>query len=324
MLTIPGEPYVSVVAAAVVCCSARVSRDDGRQAYCRTVRIASLLPAATEIVAALGREDDLVAVTYECDSRIRERVAVVVDTALPPGLEPAAIDAVVRDRAARGLPMYELDRAALAALDPDLILTQDLCAVCALPAGSVADALDAIGCRADVLSLDPRSVEDVLASIGAVAARIGASDGLVAGLRARLDAVEVAVGSRARPRVVVLEWVDPPFLAGHWVPELVRRAGGEPVGGVDAGRSVPAGWAEVAALGADVVLVAPCGYGLDAAVAQAAEVPQRVPDAAVVAVDADSYVVRAGPRLVDGIEAIAWALHPDAVPPPPPGRIARL
>jgi iron complex transport system substrate-binding protein len=186
----------------------------------------------------------------------------------------------------------------------------------------VADALDAIGCRADVLSLDPRSVDDVLAGITAIGKRIAApAESLVGGLRARLDAVESAVGGHPRPRVLVLEWIDPPFLAGHWVPELVRRAGGEPVGGVDHGRSVAAGWGEVAALQADVVLVAPCGYGLDAAAEQAAAVRERFPGAGVLAVDADSYVVRAGPRLVDGIEAIAWALHPDAVPAPPPGRI---
>jgi iron complex transport system substrate-binding protein len=286
------------------------------------VRIASLLPAATEIVAALGRADELVAVTYECDPEIRERVAVVVDTVLPPGLEAGAIDAVVRDRAARGLPMYELDRAALAGLDPDLILTQDLCRVCALPASTVAEALDAIGCRADVLTLDPHSVDDVLAAITAIGKRIGTSaEGLVGGLRARLDAVESAVGGRPRPRVLALEWTDPPFLAGHWVPELVRRAGGEPVGGVDGGRSVAVGWGEVAAFPADVVLVAPCGYGLAAAAEQAVAVRERFPGAGVLAIDADSYVVRAGPRLVDGIEAIAWALHPDAVPAPPPGRI---
>jgi iron complex transport system substrate-binding protein len=121
----------------------------------------------------------------------------------------------------------------------------------------------------------------------------------------------------------VLEWTDPPFLAGHWVPELVRRAGGEPVGGVDGGRSVAAGWEEITALPADVVLVAPCGYGLDEAAAQAAAVRDRLAGADVLAIDADSYVVRPGPRLVDGIEAIAWALHPDAVPAPPPGRIRR-
>jgi iron complex transport system substrate-binding protein len=274
------------------------------------VRIASLLPAATEIVTALGRADDLVAVTYECDPEIRERASVVVDTVLPPGLAPAAIDAVVRDRAARGLPMYELDRAALAALDPDLILTQDLCAVCALPSGAVTDALDAIGCRADVLSLDPHTVEDVFAAIAAVGERIGATCELVDRLRARLEAVEAAVGARPRPRVLVLEWVDPPFLAGHWVPELVRRAGGEPVGGVDAGRSVATDWPEVAALPADVVLVAPCGYGLDAAVAQAATVRDRLPGAAVVAIDADSYVVRAGPAGPDQLVRLGAVNQP--------------
>jgi iron complex transport system substrate-binding protein len=288
------------------------------------VRIASLLPAATEIVAALGRADELVAVTYECDAAIRERVAVVVDTVLPAGLEPGAIDAIVRDRAARGLPIYELDKAALAALAPDVILTQDLCRVCALPAGTVADALDAIGCHADVLTLDPHSVDDVLASIITIGERVGApGEPLVSGLCARLDAVEDAVARSPRPRVLVLEWTDPPFLAGHWVPELVRRAGGEPVGGVDGGRSVAAGWEEITARPVDVVLVAPCGYGLDAAAEQAAAVRDRFAGADVLAIDADSYVVRAGPRLVDGIEAIAWALHPDAVPPPPPGRIRR-
>ncbi|OZM80282.1 ABC transporter substrate-binding protein [Pseudonocardia sp. MH-G8] len=290
------------------------------------MRIASLLPAATEIVTALGRADDLVAVTYECDADARLRAAVVVDTALPAGLEPAAIDAAVRERVARGLPMYELDRAALAGLAPELILTQDLCRVCALPAGSVTDALDAIGCAADVLSVDPHTVDEVLAAIVAIGERAGASgeaEALVARLRARLAAVAGAVAGRPRPRVLVLEWVDPPFLAGHWVPELVRRAGGEPIGGVDGGRSTSAEWAQLTALPVDAVLVAPCGYGLDDAVAQAAAVRERFPGVAVFAVDADSYVVRAGPRLVDGIEAIAWALHPGAVPAPPLGRISR-
>jgi iron complex transport system substrate-binding protein len=291
------------------------------------VRIASLLPAATEIVAALGRADDLVAVTYECDADVRQRTPVVVDTALPAGLEPAAIDSTVRERVARGLPMYELDREALARLAPELILTQDLCRVCALPAGSVTDALAAIGCTADVLPVDPHTVDEVLGAVLAIGERTGAAGeaaALVARLRDRLAAVQRAVAGRPRPRVLVLEWVDPPFVAGHWVPELVRRAGGEPVGGVDGGRSTTAEWTQLEALRVDAVLVTPCGYGLDAARAQSAAVRERFPDAAVFAVDADSYVVRAGPRLVDGIEAIAWALHPGAVPEPPPGRIARV
>jgi iron complex transport system substrate-binding protein len=295
--------------------------------YAGPMRIASLLPAATEIAAAVGLADDLVAVTFECDhpAGIRERHPVVVDTALPAGLSPGEIDAVVRDRVARGLPMYEVDAAALGGLAPDLILTQDLCRVCALPAGTVADALARIGCDADVLSIDPHTVDEVLAAIAEVGRRGGAeaaADALVAALRGRLAAVHGAVADRPRPRVLVLEWTDPPFLAGHWVPELVRRAGGEPVAGVDGGRSVTATWDELAATPVDTILVAPCGYGLDAAVAQAGPVRERLPGVPVVAIDSAAYVVRAGPRLVDGVEALAWALHPDAVPEPPPGRVA--
>jgi iron complex transport system substrate-binding protein len=123
--------------------------------------------------------------------------------------------------------------------------------------------------------------------------------------------------------VLALEWVDPPFLPGHWVPAMVRRAGGEPLAGSDGGRSVPTSWDEVRGQDPDLVLVAPCGFGLDDAVAQAAAVHEHLPGVPLVAVDSASYVVRAGPRLVDGVEAIAHALHPDAVPAPPPGRVAR-
>jgi iron complex transport system substrate-binding protein len=276
------------------------------------VRIASLLPAATEIVGALGLDAELVAVTFECDepAGIRERCAVVVDTALPAGLDPGGIDAVVRDRTARGLPMYELDAAELARLDPELILTQDLCRVCALPAGTVTDALEVIGCSADVLQLDPHSVADVLADIVEVARRAGhaaAGERLVADLRRRLDAVERAVAGRPKPRVLVLEWTEPPYLAGHWVPELVRRAGGVPVRGIEGGRSVAATWDELAAEEIDVAVVAPCGYDLDAAVAQSAEVRSRLPGLPLVAIDSAAFVVRAGPRIVDGIEALGAA-----------------
>jgi iron complex transport system substrate-binding protein len=291
------------------------------------MRIASLLPAATEIVGALGLEQSLAAVTFECDDPpgIRERRPVVVDTALPPGLTPGEIDAIVTGRVARGLPLYDLDREVLAGVAPDLILTQDLCRVCALPAGTVDEALDAIGITADVLSIDPHTLDDVLGSILAVGSRAGVpevADRLVAGLRDRLAAVRDAVAGRRVPRVLVLEWTDPPFLAGHWVPEMVHRAGGAAVGAVEGGRSVGAGWDVLPE--ADLVLVAPCGFGLDSAVAQAEEVRRRLPGLPVVAIDSAAYVVRAGPRLVDGVEAIAWALHPDAVPEPPPGRVERI
>lgn len=293
------------------------------------MRIASLLPAATEIVGALGLADDLVAVTFECDepAGIRERRPVVVDTALPSGLTPGEIDAVVRERAAAGLPQYALDREALRDAAPDLVLTQDLCRVCALPESTVAEALDELAIDARVLTVDPHTLDEVLDAVATVAGAAGAADAgdaLVADLRRRLDAVETALAGRPRPRVLALEWVDPPFLPGHWVPAMVRRAGGEPVAGIDGGRSVATTWEEIADNPPDLVLVAPCGFGLDDAVAQAQVVRERVPGVPLVAVDSASYVVRAGPRLVDGIEAIAHALHPDAVPAPPPGRVRIL
>jgi iron complex transport system substrate-binding protein len=293
------------------------------------VRIASLLPAATEIVGALGLADDLVAVTFECDRPDDVRVTrpVVVDTALPAGLTPAEIDAVVRDRAARGLPQYVLDRDALRAAAPDLVLTQDLCRVCALPEATVTQALDDLGLDAAVLTVDPHTLDDVLDAIAAVARAAGADDAgtlLVADLRRRLSTVDDALRGRPRPRVLALEWADPPYLPGHWVPAMVRRAGGEPLAGIDGGRSVATTWDDARAQQPDVVLVAPCGFGLDDAVAQAADVRDQLPGTPLIAVDSASYVVRAGPRLVDGIEAIAHALHPEAVPAPPPGRVRVL
>jgi iron complex transport system substrate-binding protein len=287
------------------------------------MRIASLLPAATEIVTALGAADRLVAVSFECAEEARERCPVVVDTAIPPGLPPAEIDAWVRDRVARDLPMYELDRSALAELEPDLILTQDLCRVCALPAGTVEDACRLIGTDAEVLSVDPHTLDDVLLAIeeiGRAAGVVSAAGALTGELRGRLAAVEAAVAGRTRPRVLVLEWTDPPFLAGHWVPELISRAGGIPVAGAAGGRSVTSEWDELPA--ADLVVVAPCGFGLEAALEQSTAMAERLPGVPLVAIDSARFVVQPGPSLVDGVEALAWAFHPDAVPEPPPGRIA--
>ncbi|OLL77834.1 putative ABC transporter [Pseudonocardia sp. Ae168_Ps1] len=297
------------------------------------MRIASLLPAGTEIAGRLGLADRLVGVTFECDDPpgVRDRVPVVVDTALPHGATPGEIDAVVRSRAAAGLPMYEVDGATLAAADPTLILTQDLCAVCALPGATVAEAQAALGTRAEVLSLNPHRLTDVLAMIADVGAAAGVpavAAELVGVLTDRLDAVTVAVAAAVRdrpaPRVLVLEWTDPPFLPGHWVPDLVTAAGGVPVAGDPGGRSVGVGW-ETLPGDVDAVLVAPCGFGLDDAVAQARAVLDRVPAGVPVhAIDSAGLVVRAGPRLVDGVEAIAAALHPGTVAEPPPGRTERV
>ena len=289
----------------------------------------SLLPSATEIVYALGLGDQLVGVTFECDEPPAARVekAVVVGGRDTRGMTPAEIDTYVKDQLAGGGDLYTLHADALAGLDPDLILTQDLCRVCALPSDHVSDALDYLGCRADVLSLDPYTLEEVLASILAVGARTGVPDrgeALVSGLRGRLAAVAHAVASRPRPRVAVVEWVDPPFTAGHWVPDLIAAAGGEPVAARPGLRSVQSTWDEFAGAGPDVVIVAPCGFHLDGAAEQARAAAEHLPGVPVWAVDGDSFVVRPGPRLIDGVEIIAAILHPSALGTPPAAAAVRI
>jgi iron complex transport system substrate-binding protein len=294
------------------------------------VRIVSLLPSATEIVYRLGIGDQLVGVTFECDEPASARAdhAIVVGGLDTAGLTPGEIDAQVRARVAEGVDLYQLDERRLRTLAPDLVITQDLCAVCALPSARLTDALPSLDVAAAVVTLDPHSLDDVVASVRLVGEAAGAAEAagrLVGALTERLARVAEAVAGRSRPRVAVLEWVDPPFAAGHWVPDLVQAAGGESVLGVASGRSVATDWAALAAATPDVVVVAPCGFHLDAAAEQAAEVLDRLPPGvAVWAIDADGLVVRPGPRLVDGVEALAAALHPQALGPPPAAAVRRL
>ncbi len=246
------------------------------------MRIVSLLPSATEIVYALGLGDQLVGVTFECDEPARARVekAVVVGGRDTSEMAPGEIDAYVREQLAAGEDLYTLHAEALAGLDPELILTQDLCRVCALPTDQVSAALDYLGCRADVVSLDPHTLDDVFGTILEVGRRAGVEPvavELVSALRQRLSVVADAVADRPRPRVAIVEWVDPPFTAGHWVPDLVRAAGGEPVAASPAQKSVPTTWAEIAAARPDVVVVSPCGFHLDGAADQATVVLDQLP-----------------------------------------------
>ncbi|MEU8819414.1 ABC transporter substrate-binding protein [Actinoplanes sp. NPDC048796] len=292
------------------------------------MRLVSLLPSATEIVYALGLGDDLVGVTFECDepASARAEKTVVVGGRDTRGLTPAEIDDYVRTRMANGEDLYTLHAGALAALDPELILTQDLCRVCALPSGHVNDALDHLGCRAEVLSLDPYTLNQVLETfleVGMAAGVPERAEALVAGLRHRLAAVAGAVAGRTRPRVAVVEWVDPPFTAGHWVPDLVSAAGGVPVAARGGQRSIETTYADLAAPDPRMVLVTPCGFHLDGAAAQAAAVVPHFPGAQVWALDGDSLIVRPGPRLIDGVETIAAILHPAAFPQGPSPRSAR-
>ncbi len=285
------------------------------------MRIVSLLPSATEILFAVGVGDSVVGVTFECDfppEALSRRV--VANTTLPDGLNPSQIDAEVRARVDAGEDIYRLDAGALADLAPEIIITQDLCAVCAVDAANVEEALVHLGCRARVVSLDPMTLDGVWGSIvevGEVTGRRDEAVELVDSLRRRLAAVAAAVGGQPRPRVAVLEWTDPPYSSGHWVPDMVTAAGGIPVLGTAGERSRRITWADVTAAAPDLVVVAPCGYGLADAAGMAADVVAAAvlpPGAPVWAVDANAVFVRPGPRLVDGIEALAAIAHPGAVP----------
>src|SRR5919112_2909209 len=194
------------------------------------MRIVALLPSATEILHAIGAGPEVVGVTFECDYPPQARDARIVSTSsLPEDLSLAEIDAVVRERAQAGEDLYHLDRGALAGLDADVVVTQDLCAVCAVDVSVVADALAYLDSDAQVVTTDPHTLEEVLASIeelGAVTGRKLAAKELVDVCRARLEAVAAKVAGRQRPRMLVLEWTDPPFAPGHWIPEMVEVAGG--------------------------------------------------------------------------------------------------
>ncbi|MDQ3947248.1 MAG: cobalamin-binding protein [Actinomycetota bacterium] len=303
------------------------------------MRIVSLLPSATEIVYSLGLGDDLVGVTYECDHPSEARAKPVVsDTALPlqPGLGAAEIDRLVSERVAAGEALYVLDTVRIRDLEPDLIITQDLCRVCAVPSGQVEDALAKLGCSAEVVSLDPHSLDDILVGITEVGRRAGAAERaaeVVDGLRTRIAAVDEAARGLPPVPTVTLEWLDPPFAGGHWVPEMVERAGGEHLLVAAGEPSRRVSWDDVGATRPEVVVAMQCGYHLAAARAEAAAVLPDRPAVAespagkagrVFAVDANGYFSRSGPRVVDGLEALAWALHPDRFPTPPEGIICRL
>jgi iron complex transport system substrate-binding protein len=279
------------------------------------VRIVSLLPSTTEIICDLGLESELLGVTIECNwpSEVQRGREIVVRTFADPSMTPGEIDAIVRDRIQQGLDLYTLDDDALQRCDPDLILSQDLCRVCAVASGDVAAATARLNCDALVLQIDPQTLDDVLESINTIAIAAGVDArgrAYVAALHGRLGAVRDATAGRPRRRVFVLEWIDPPFGAGHWVPDLVLAAGGTPVLARPGERSVATSYEVIAQAQPDVVIVAPCGYGLEASSEQARSILAKLPENAEVwAIDADAVMVRPGPRLVGGVEALASILH---------------
>ena len=304
------------------------------------MKIASLLPSATEIVYALGFGDDLIGVTDECDFPPEAVTKPVISrSALPQGrpLTSREIDAAVRERMDAGQPLYVLDTDLIRREQPDLILTQDICRVCAVPAGHVEEALEQLGLTdaTRVVSLDPSTLDDVIAQIEIVGGLLGAEGRaaeLASSLRDRVDAVRRTAVRLPTVNVLCLEWAEPPFAAGHWVPEMVEAVGATNLFGTKGEPSRTITHRGIRDAYPEVLVYMPCGYYLEDAEAEAEQLV-RHPEIAetpaarngnVFAVDATSFFSRPGPRVVDGLEILAWAVHPEAYPQPPPGTITRL
>jgi iron complex transport system substrate-binding protein len=291
------------------------------------MRIVSLVPHATELLFALGLGDDVVAVTHECDfpDAVRSLPHITRDR-LPGGLSTAEIDAEVRKRTERGESIYDLDAERLRALEPDLIVTQELCPVCAVSYDDVRAVAETIPTHPRVVALDPHTLGESFGDVRTIAQVTDSRDAaleLVARQRARVDAVRVAVRGADRVPTVAIEWLDPVFVAGHWTPQIIELAGGIDVLGFAGERSEQTTWETVAAAEPRVVVCMPCGYDADRSYEEAlahADTLRALGAERVVAVDAAAYFSRPGPRLVDGLELMGHILHPDLVPEPA-GRI---
>lgn len=287
------------------------------------MRIISLVPNGTEILFALGVGDQVVGVSHECDFPAEARtLPVLTGSALTPGLSAAEIDRAVSAQVGSGLSLYTLDEVRIAELAPDLIVTQDLCPVCAVSGAQVDGAVRPLPRCPELLSLDPRTLGDVLGDIHRVGAATGATqaaEALVEELSERLEAVARQGAGRRGPRVLALEWLDPPFSAGHWIPEMIHRAGGTDALAVPGSPSRRLGWEEVAALDPDRIVVMPCGFDEAGARAELAKLEDRpewrslraVREERVTAVDANGCFSRPGPRLVEGTERLAQIFHGD-------------
>ena len=288
------------------------------------MRIASLVPSSTEMLFALGLGEQVVGVTHECDYPApASQLPRLTSTVLQPGLSAGEIDAAVKQVVGEGRALYGLDEERLAELEPELIVTQAVCEVCAVSYEDVVTVAARLPGPPRVLQQDPSSLAEVLEDV----TRLGAAAGIErhaavvrSELEARLEAVRATVAAAERPRVVALEWLDPPFVGGHWLPEMVALAGGEDVAGPPGAKSPEVTWKALEALRPELVVVMPCGWYVEEAREQAAEHWDRIEALGaerVFAVDAASTFSRPGPRLVDGVELLAHLFHPDRVAAPP-------
>jgi iron complex transport system substrate-binding protein len=288
------------------------------------MRIVSLVPSATEMLFALGLGDDVVGVTHECDypEAARDLPKVTKDK-LEPGLSPAEIDAAVKARVLAGEAIYDLDAEALHELAPDLIVTQALCEVCAVSYDDVRAIAEEIETQPMVISLDPHTLGEVLGDLRTLSQATDTKDEAVDLIREaseRIDRVRLAMRrAESRPKVVALEWLDPPYAAGHWTPQLIELAGGEDVLGFAGERSEETSWDMIAASEPDIVIVMPCGYDAEIAHREAEmhrEQLEALGATTIVAVNAGAYFSRPGPRLIDGLELLAHVMHPDLITEP--------
>ena len=295
------------------------------------MKVASLVPSATETLFALGLGDSVVAVTHECDYPPEAaELPHLTRSVIPDGLSAAEIDREVRERTGRGEAIYELDREALARLSPDLVVTQAVCEVCAVSYDDVRAVAEELEPPPRVISLDPSTLGEVIAGVRDLAEAAGspeAGERLATEAADRIDAVGRAVAGARRPRVAALEWLDPAYAGGHWVPQMIDLAGGDDALGLPGEKSRVVSWEEVEAGQPELVVVMPCGYDAPRAHEEARSYASRLAALGadrIAAVDAAAYFSRPGPRLVDGLELLAHLLHPDRVPAPPPGRSLAL
>jgi iron complex transport system substrate-binding protein len=288
------------------------------------MRIASLVPSATEMLFALGLGEEVVGVTHECDfPPAAADLPHLTATVLPEGLSAGQIDTAVKEVVGEGRALYTLDEQRLAELAPDLIVTQAVCDVCAVSYDDVVDVAARLPGPPRVIQQNPSTLGEVLEDV----TRLGEAAGIAergrevrAELEDRLEAVRAAVVGADRPRVLALEWLDPPFIGGHWIPEMIEIAGGEDVAGRAGAKSTQVSWEALPELRPEVVVAMPCGWYVEESQAQAREHWGRIHALGaeqVFAVDAASTYSRPGPRLVDGVELLAHLLHPGRVDPPP-------
>jgi len=285
------------------------------------MRIISLVPNGTEILFAVGAGELVVGVSHECDfpAEARTRPALT-GSALTPGMTAAEVDAAVSAQVGSGASLYTLDEERIAGLDPDVIVTQQLCPVCAVSTEQVDGAVRPLARCPEVISLDPQSLADIfedIRRIGDLTSRADRAVALLENLQVRLDVVSATVEGKPCPRVLALEWLDPPFAGGHWVPEMIAHAGGEDVIAKPGDHSARLTWEQVAAADPDVIVVMPCGFDEAGAREQIATIADRpewqalraVREGQVYPVDANGCFSRPGPRLVDGVERLAAILH---------------